>query len=86
LPSGDHVGPESPSATGAGVVRWRAFDPSGLATQMLAELPEPTTRAAIGHALAFTTWRSLTGEQGLEDAQAVDLMCDFVASAAHPGK
>jgi AcrR family transcriptional regulator len=32
-------------------------------------------RAAIGHALAFTTWRSLTREQGLGDDQAVELMC-----------
>jgi len=33
------------------------------------------TRAAIGHALAFSTWRSLTREQGLGDEQAVDMMC-----------
>ena len=32
------------------------------------------TRAAIGHALAFPTWHSLTGEQGLDDAQAAELM------------
>jgi AcrR family transcriptional regulator len=38
-------------------------------------------RAAIGHALAFTTWRSLTREQGLDDARAADLMCRFVAAA-----
>jgi AcrR family transcriptional regulator len=31
-------------------------------------------RAAIGHALAFPTWRSLTREQGLNDEQATDLM------------
>jgi AcrR family transcriptional regulator len=40
-------------------------------------------RAAIGHALAFTTWRSLTREQGLDDPQAADLMCRLVAAAAH---
>ncbi|HET8822853.1 MAG TPA: helix-turn-helix domain-containing protein [Thermoleophilaceae bacterium] len=34
-------------------------------------------RAAIGHALAFTTWRSLTHDQGLDDDQAVELMCDL---------
>jgi AcrR family transcriptional regulator len=39
-------------------------------------------RAAIGHALAFETWRSLACEQGLDDAQAVDLMCRLVAAAA----
>jgi AcrR family transcriptional regulator len=36
-------------------------------------------RAAIGHALAFPTWRSLVREQGLDDAQAVELMARFVA-------
>jgi AcrR family transcriptional regulator len=36
-------------------------------------------RAAIGHALAFTTWRSLTREQGLDDSQAVALMRELVA-------
>jgi hypothetical protein len=38
-------------------------------------------RAAIGHALAFATWRSLAREQGLDDAQAADLMCRLVAAA-----
>lgn len=37
--------------------------------------------AAIGHALAFSTWRSLTREQGLDDSDAVDLMVRLVASA-----
>jgi AcrR family transcriptional regulator len=36
------------------------------------------TRAAIGHALAFPTWRSLTGEQGLAQRDAVALMCSLV--------
>ena len=36
------------------------------------------TRAAIGHALAFPTWRSLTREQGLSDGEAVALMCGLV--------
>jgi AcrR family transcriptional regulator len=39
------------------------------------------TRAAIGHALAFPTWRSLTREQGLADADAVALMCALVQRA-----
>ena len=38
-------------------------------------------RAAIGHALAFTTWRSLAREQELTDADAVELMCRLVAAA-----
>ena len=36
------------------------------------------TRASIGHALAFSTWRSLTHEQGLGDTDAVALMCLLV--------
>jgi AcrR family transcriptional regulator len=37
------------------------------------------TRAAIGHALAFPTWRSLTREQGLSDDEAVALMSRLVS-------
>jgi AcrR family transcriptional regulator len=36
------------------------------------------TRAAIGHALAFATWRSLTHEQGLGNDDAVALMRTLV--------
>jgi AcrR family transcriptional regulator len=39
------------------------------------------TRAAIGHALAFTTWQSLAREQGLDDGEAAALMCRLVACA-----
>jgi AcrR family transcriptional regulator len=39
------------------------------------------TRAAIGHALAFPSWRSLTREQGLDDGQAAELMCRLVGGA-----
>jgi len=42
------------------------------------------TRAAIGHALSFETWRSLSREQRLDDAQAVELMCGLVARASDP--
>ena len=38
-------------------------------------------KAAIGHALAFPTWRSLTREQGLSRAEAVRLMAGLVAVA-----
>jgi AcrR family transcriptional regulator len=38
-------------------------------------------RAAIGHALAFTTWRSLIREQGLGNGQAADLMRGLVREA-----
>ena len=38
--------------------------------------------AATGHALAFTTWRSLAREQGLDDSDAAELMCRLVGAAA----
>ena len=41
------------------------------------------TRAAMGHALAFATWRSLVREQGLGDDEAVALMAALVEHAAH---
>jgi AcrR family transcriptional regulator len=46
------------------------------------------TRAAIGHALAYPTWRSLTHEQGLADEDAVALMCQLVegTARARPGR
>jgi AcrR family transcriptional regulator len=40
------------------------------------------TRAAIGHALAFTTWQDLAGPRGLDDAAAAALMSGLVAVAA----
>ena len=36
-------------------------------------------RAAVGHALAFATWRSLALDEGLDDAQAAELMVRLVA-------
>lgn len=42
--------------------------------------------AATGHVLAFTTWRSLVREQGLNDAQAADLMCRLVGAASRPDR
>ena len=35
-------------------------------------------RAAIGHALAFATWRSLAVDEGLDDGQAVELVTRLV--------
>ena len=40
------------------------------------------TRAAIGHAVAFSTWRSLTHDQGLSDADAVRLMWPLVEGSS----
>jgi AcrR family transcriptional regulator len=46
------------------------------------------TRAAIGHALAFPTWYSLTEERGLADDDAVELMRLLIEGAgrARPGR
>ncbi len=38
-------------------------------------------RAAIGHALSFSTWRSLVREQGLSGEEAVALMAGLVVAA-----
>ena len=38
-------------------------------------------QAAIGHALAFSTWRSLARDQGLDDPDAVELTLALVAAA-----
>ena len=42
--------------------------------------------AAIGHALAFPTWRSLAREQGLGNDDAVELMSRLVEDAAGPAR
>jgi len=41
-------------------------------------------RAAIGHAIAFDTWRSLTGREGLSDAAAAAAMVEFVCAVGEP--
>jgi AcrR family transcriptional regulator len=46
--------------------------------------PTPTpdvARAAIGHALAFPTWRSLARDYGLRDEAVADLLTAMVVSA-----
>ena len=42
------------------------------------EKPAPLLVAAIGHALDFATWRSLTGSQGLSDEETVKIMVVLV--------
>ena len=42
------------------------------------------TAAAIGHALDFKTWRSLTRERGLSTDEAVELMIALIAAARRP--
>lgn len=41
-------------------------------------------RAALGHALAFQTWRSLAIDQGLEDREVVQLMSRLATGAEAP--
>ncbi|MCX4539157.1 TetR/AcrR family transcriptional regulator [Streptomyces sp. NBC_01565] len=42
------------------------------------EVGAPVRRAVIGHAAAFSTWRSLCREQGLTDDEAVEVMVTLV--------
>jgi AcrR family transcriptional regulator len=44
------------------------------------------TQAAVGHAIAFATWKSLVREQGLGEAEAVELACRLVAASATSGR
>lgn len=46
------------------------------------ETQSPIVAAAIGHAISFSTWRSLVREQGLDDAQAVAVMSTMVREVA----
>jgi hypothetical protein len=39
------------------------------------------THAALGHAIVFSTWKSLVREQGLSDPEAIALVCALVAAA-----
>ena len=41
-------------------------------------------RAAVAHAIAFTTWQSLCADQGLSDDQPRQLMVAMVASLGDP--
>ena len=42
----------------------------------------PRTRAALGHAIAFSTWKSLVRDEGLNDADAAALVRALVAAAS----
>jgi AcrR family transcriptional regulator len=39
-------------------------------------------RGALGHAVAFSTWKSLVREHGVSDADAVALLCVLVAASS----
>jgi AcrR family transcriptional regulator len=56
---------------------------SAIADRLAADLGgSRTVRAAVGHALAFETWRSLVRREGLTTADAVDAMLGLVERAA----
>jgi AcrR family transcriptional regulator len=40
------------------------------------------TRSVLGHAVAFSTWKSLVREQGLKDSEVIDLMRTLVDAAS----
>ena len=68
-----------PTAIAAGVAGLPEVMREALAADSPAET-SPLRRAALGHALAFETWRSLARE-GLDDRQAASLMASFVDHA-----
>ena len=53
----------------------------GLAGSFAGRNAAPATAAALGHAVAFETWRSLSGE-GLDDPAIAELMVMLVTTAA----
>jgi AcrR family transcriptional regulator len=60
----------------------RAIEDSLMAGRGLRGAAARRTRAAIGHALAFPTWRSLAREQELAEGDAITLMSVLVEGAA----
>ncbi len=42
------------------------------------------TRGALGHAIAFSTWKSLVREHRVSDTDAVTLLCALVAGSSRP--
>ena len=53
-----------------------------LAGRQLRGTAKRRTRAALGHAIAFSTWKSLVRDQGLDDGEVVELMLALVGAAA----
>jgi AcrR family transcriptional regulator len=53
-------------------------DPATYLDPVREMLGPPEARAALGHALAFSTWRSLAREQGLSDDDAAALIARIV--------
>lgn len=64
----------------AEIADWTPFTAAATAVLMRGLPQRKRTRAALGHALEFSTWRSLAGRQGLSDAKAAELMAGLVAA------
>lgn len=73
-----------PAMRKAAVAR-RVYIESALDFLMAGRAVDPasasTVRAAVGHAVAFETWRSLVRRQGVSDVVAVDLMVALVQTS-----
>ncbi len=52
-----------------------------MAGRSLRGAPRRRTRAAVGHATAFSTWKSLVRAEGLTDTAATELICALVIAA-----
>jgi AcrR family transcriptional regulator len=61
--------------------RFREYLEGAQETLMAGRRSRKRVRTAIGHAVAFSTWRSLAREQELDDAAAAELMRLLVAAA-----
>jgi AcrR family transcriptional regulator len=61
--------------------RFRNYLAAAQDTLMRGRRSRGRVRAAIGHAIAFSTWRSLARDQELDDAAAAELMCRLVQAA-----
>lgn len=57
-----------------------------MADRRLRGAPRRRTAAALGHAIAYSTWKSLAGEQGLSDKDACTLMRSLVAASRSAGE
>jgi AcrR family transcriptional regulator len=78
------VDPTAPSPTEPDLFDLRMaslFDALAQGWSVARDRDRPTLLAALAHAMAFETWRSLTGG-GLTDAGAVDLLSGLVTKVA----
>ncbi len=65
---------------------WRALGSRLATTWADGDQDAHLVETAIGHAIAITTWHSLVREQGLEDAQAAEIMIGMVRDLARANR